>query len=56
MVETKEFKDLKNENLRLQRFLQMEQQTRRKLERRLKINKRETQRLTLENQQLKRQI
>jgi len=56
MEETREFKNLKEENLRLRRFLQIEQRNRKKLERRLRIHKRETQRLTLENQQLKRQI
>ncbi len=56
MEETKEFKKLKDENLKLRRFIQIEQQTRRKLERSLRIKKRETQRLTMENQQLKRQI
>ena len=56
MEETREFKRLKDENLRLRRFIQLEEQVRRRLERRLRINKRETQRLTMENQQLKRQI
>jgi hypothetical protein len=52
----KKNKALEDENKKLRRIAIIEQQNRRKLERRLRINKRETQRLTLENQQLRRQI
>ena len=52
----KKNKTLEEENKKLKRILSIEQSNRRKLERRLRINKRETQRLTLENQQLRRQI
>ena len=56
-------KDLEKENKRLKRFLSVEQANRKKVERKLRINKRENQQLTtknqqltMENQQLKRQI
>jgi regulator of replication initiation timing len=50
----KKNKDLDLENKKLKRQLLFEQQLRKKVERKLRINKRETQRLTMENQQLKR--
>ena len=50
----KKNKDLDLENKKLKRRLLFEQQTRKKLERKLRINKRETERLMMENQQLKR--
>ena len=52
----KKNKTLEEENRKLKRILSVEQSNRRKLERKLRIDKRETQRLTMENQQLKRQI
>ena len=50
----KKNKDLDLENKKLKRQLLFEQQLRKKVERKLRINKRETERLTMENQQLKR--